>query len=131
MQSADSPDAAAYLVELPEAGHWYAWVRVYYPGTPGSNDANSFFLQVDGGAPLKLGNNRDYFQIWHWDGDGEIENGPPTALPLGHLGAGLHEIVIGKREVAPIPPRLDVIFLTTDPLAMPGDRAAEHALLLR
>ncbi len=124
----DSADTASYLVDLPQEGDWYAWARVYYPGTPGSNEANSFFLQVDGGALLKLGNNRDYFQIWHWDGDGELEHGPPAALALGHLGAGIHEIVIGKREVAPIPPRLDVIFLTTDPVAIPSDFAAEYAL---
>ena len=124
-----SGDEVSYLVDIPATGAWYLWARMYYPGSPGSNHANSFLVSVDGGQMLKLGNNKDYFQQWHWDGDGAMESGPPVPLALGVLGAGIHEIVIERREASPVAPRLDVILLTPDPAPVaPLDLEARSAL---
>ena len=43
--------------------------HLHYADAPGSNGPNSFLVSVDGGAPLKLGNNKDFYQQFHWDGE--------------------------------------------------------------
>jgi hypothetical protein len=126
--SGGSGDAVVYTVDLPESGLWYLWARLYYPGDLGSNQANSFLVSIDGGQKLKLGNNRDYFQRWHWDGNGQIESGATAALPLGTLDTGPHELKVEKREVSPIQPRIDVLVLSTDPTFVPFDSEAVAAL---
>ena len=125
--SGGSGDAVVYTVDLPESGFWYLWARMYYPGDLGSNQANSFLVSIDGGQALKLGNNRDYFQRWHWDGNGQIESGATAALPLGTLDTGPHELKVEKREVSPIQPRIDVLVLSTDPTFVPFDSEAVAA----
>jgi len=119
-----SGDQVTYLIDLPTAGNWYLWGRFYYPGDPGSNQANSFLASVDGGLLSKFGNNRDYFQTWHFDGDGGVESGPTEPLFLGNLGAGAHVLKVEKREVTPIAPRLDVLCLTKDPFTQFTDEMA-------
>ena len=120
-----SGDAVAYEIEIPASGSWLLWARLYYPGKPGSNDANSFLVRIDGGPLAKLGNNRDYFRTWHFDGDGTKESGTPAPLSLGQLAAGMHTIQIEKREVASGgAPRLDVLCLTQNPDITPDDAAA-------
>jgi hypothetical protein len=118
-----SADRVSYLVDLPTAGRWYLWGRFYYPGRPGSNDANSFTVRVDGGSALSFGNSKGYFRRWHWGGDGRVETGTPVALSLGQLAAGPHTLTIIKREVTPIPPRLDVLVLTPSAGFVPTDTA--------
>ncbi len=125
--SGGSGDAVSYDFELPVAGNWYLWARLYYPADPGSNGANSFWARVDNGPLLKVGNNRDLQSRWHWDGDGGVESGAPVALSLGNLPAGMHRLRIEKREVIPVPPRLDVLLLTLD-ASLPSDGDAVLAL---
>jgi len=124
----DSGDQTIYRVRIPSSGQWYLWGRFYYPGDASSNDANSFFVSVDGGESLKFGNNRDFFRKWHWDGEGAVETGAPAALDLGYMSAGVHRIAIEKRETQPAAPRLDVLHLTTDPDSVPQDEDAEAEL---
>ncbi len=98
-QAAVCPTAAAKLrfkVQIPEDGEWFIWGRLYYIGS--DNDPNSFFLSVDGGEDEKLGNNKDYWNQWHWDGDGNVESGSPVALSLGQLEAGEHTLEFQARE---------------------------------
>ncbi len=116
-----SSDFVTYTVKLPVTGVWYLWARLYYPGAPGSNDANSFFARVDTGARFRLGNNKDYYRRWHWGGDGADEHGTPTGLRLGRLAAGAHRLTIEKREVVPAAPRIDLLVLTQDPTWVPTD----------
>ncbi len=123
-----SGDEVAYTVSLPMTGRWYLWGRFYYPGSQ-LNDANSFFAQIDGGDLRILGNNKDFFQAWHWGGDGRLpegEHGVPTALDLGILPAGQHEILVKKREVRPEgkQPRLDVFCVRKDDQRPPADEEA-------
>ena len=123
---ATSPDKVRYRVELPEAGTWYLWGRFYHPGS-GSKDANSFFVRVDGGTARRFGN-RPLFRRWHWGGDGRYTSGAPVPLSLGRLSAGTHTLVVAKREVSPVAPRLDVLVLTQDPGWLPRDAEARNAL---
>ena len=123
---AHSGDEVEYTVTLSESAEWYLWGRFYYPGA--GNDANSFFVSVDGGEPLKFGNNRDYFRQWHWDGDGRVDSGGREPLALGRLSAGRHSIAISKRESGDNPPQLDVLHFTTSPDVSPADEDAEAVL---
>ncbi len=123
-----SIDFVTYEVKVPETGVWYLWARFYYPGAPGSNDANSFFARVDSGTRLRFGNNKDFFRRWHWGGDGARERGEPQALRLSRLTAGTHRLTIEKREVVPAAPRIDVLVLTQDPSWTPTDAEARVSL---
>ncbi len=124
--SGASNDRVRYSIDLPHAGEWFLWARLYYPDAA-ANGANSFLARVDAGPALKLGNKRDHRRVWHWDGDGALETGPLAALSLGVLAAGPHQLTIEKREVLAIPPRVDVLYLTDHPMYVPTDREAADA----
>ena len=125
--SAGSGDETDYTVNVPTDGRWYLWGRLYYPAA--GSGANSFFVRIDDGTAKKFGNNGDAFREWHWDGDGNADAGPGRPLDLGQLTAGSHRIVVEKREAGGTEsPRLDVLFLTDDPSAVPTDADAEAAL---
>lgn len=101
--SGGSGDEVRYEVEVPTSAVWYLWGRFYYPGEPGSSDANSFVARVDAGSALTFGNSTDHYRQWHWGGEPSTQSGAPQrALPLGQLTAGPHTLVIEKREVVPI-----------------------------
>jgi hypothetical protein len=119
-----SGDHVTYTVNLPSSGSWFLWGRFYYPGAPGSNDANSFLASVDGGSNEKFGNHLGRFRVWHWDGEGKSETNAPAGLSLGTLSAGTHQIRVEKREVVPTPPRLDVLCLTKNATTPPSDATA-------
>jgi len=123
-----SGDTVTYWAILPYGANWYLWGRFYFPGAPGSNDGNSFWVSVDDGARKIFGNNKNYYQQWHWGGDGANEWGGLTPVSLGWLNSGWHKIVIEKREVNPIPPRIDAFLLTTESGYMPQDIHAAPAL---
>jgi hypothetical protein len=122
--SGENNDKVSYTINVPSTGTYFLWGRFYYPSTS-SNGANSFFAKLDTGALRKFGNNLGQFQKWHWDGNGDTENGAPDAIALGTVSAGNHTITIEKREVSPGPqPRLDVFCLTDDGAAPPTDAEA-------
>jgi hypothetical protein len=123
----DNGDAVTYAFTLPETATWHLWARMYYPGAPGSNDANSFSVRLDGGSLRKLGNNLDRFRTWHWGALGDVETGPIVPMPLGTLAAGAHQVTVLKREVTPVPPRLDVLCFTKAAVP-PSDAQACAAL---
>ncbi len=124
-----SGDEALYRIELAETGEWYLWGRFYYPGAPGGNDPNSFYVRVDGGQRRIFGNNLNRFRRWHWDGEGRIQDDPPRPVALGVLEAGEHLLVVEKREAGPTLPRVDVLYLTHDPGDVPNDERARQALV--
>jgi cysteine-rich repeat protein len=117
-----SGDEITYKINFPESGRWHLWGRFYYPGV--GNDSNSFFVRVDDGEAKKFGNNRDFFQTWHWDGDGNRESGNRVPVDLGSITAGIHTITIEKREAEGEPPRLDALFLSRDSNFVPDDTEA-------
>jgi hypothetical protein len=123
-----SGDEAQYRVELDGEGEWFLWGRFYYPGEPGSNDPNSFYVRVDDGARHTFGNSLNQFRRWHWDGDGLVEDDAARPVALGVLGPGEHLVVVEKREAGATRPRIDVIYLTDDPADVPNDSRARQAL---
>lgn len=127
----DGQDFCVYTVELPSPGVWHAWGRFYYPGTPGGNDPNCFWISVDNGNEHKFGNNRygkPAYREWHWDGNGDMERGVKS-LKLGRLGSGKHEIRVRNREAGRTNgPRLDVLLLTNDSRYVPTDKDAVAGL---
>jgi hypothetical protein len=125
--SPNSGDVARYNVNLPQGGNWYIWGRFYYDD-PAGNGANSFFAKFDSQAAKKFGNNRDFMNVWHYDGDGDVETGAPTALLLGNVSGGQHQVTIEKREVETVPPRLDVFCLAQIPDPAPTDEEVCQAL---
>ncbi|MEE8312369.1 MAG: hypothetical protein V3R77_08930, partial [Candidatus Binatia bacterium] len=72
-----------------------------------------------------FGNNKDFFQAWHWDGDGDVERGPLVGLEVPAASAGANVVEIRKREVWPYgaQPRLDVLCFTKDRDTPPDDAA--------
>jgi len=125
-----SSDRVTYTISIPTAGTWYLWGRFYYPNAPGGVDGNSFFARMDSGLRQVFGNAGDRYQRWHWGGDGNVTKGTPRALSLGYLKAGTHKLLIEKREVRTIPPRLDAFVLTMDAAFVPTDALAAKALEL-
>lgn len=107
-----------FTVNIPEAGNWYAWGRFFYETS--SKLANAFNLKLDGGSAIPFGNNKDYFNTWHWDGDGNVTSGALVNLPLGYLTAGTHTIVISGREVGSTV-MIDQLLLTPETSYIPTD----------
>ena len=105
-------------LNIPQTNSYYIWGRFFYEGV--KYDPNSFFVNVDDNTKLAFGNNNDFFNQWHWDGDGTIQEGNSAKLALGTLSAGQHTIVISGREaVASV--MVDMILLSTDPNFVPND----------
>jgi hypothetical protein len=115
--------AITFNVQLSEKTQWYLWARLFYRGA--DNDPNSFLLSVDGDTWKKVGNKKDQFQVWHWDGDGKREQGPLLPLSLGRLDAGSHTLVFKAREPIGNPGSLNVfldgILLTPEQTYQPQD----------
>lgn len=135
--------SVAYTVEIPEAGEWYLWGRLYYPGTGTQlwrqegdvkeNDPNSFYVSVDGKPEKVLGNLKvdpetrtSWYRRWHWGGDGAVEVGKAQPLALGALSKGRHTIRLRARDAVEtsalhLSPRLDLLCLTPDRDYRPRD----------
>jgi CubicO group peptidase (beta-lactamase class C family) len=124
--NATQADAVTFSnVLIPAAGTWYLWARMYFPGTTAqpTNDPNSFWVSVDGGTALSVGNLTTKDKTWHWDGNAG------ALLSLGSLTATEHTIRIWNREAREtstthLSPRLDVVLLTNDPAYVPRDADA-------
>lgn len=112
-----------FTVNIEIAGVWYAWGRFLFKGS--GNDPNSFYLQADNGEELKFGNNKDFFNVWHWDGDGNIEGGDTEPLSIGTLSEGEHTLTITCREPLGDPGTsnviIDMLYLTTKENVKPED----------
>ena len=125
-----SGDEVTYSVNLPDPGYWYLWGRFYYPGASAGNGACSFFASVDDQALQLFGDDCDFAEQWHYDGDGGPgrTGGVGQPLLLGSFAAGPHSLKVEKREVMPIAPRMDVLCLTQNPSAVPSDEEVQVAL---
>ncbi|MBN1996799.1 DUF5060 domain-containing protein [candidate division KSB1 bacterium] len=128
-QVAFCPEANSTItfnIDIENEGSWYAWGRFMFIGS--GNDPNSFFLTVDDDTQQKFGNNKDYFNVWHWDGDGNMENGPGVALNLGTLTVGEHIITLHCREPLGNPGTannlIDMLYLSLQGDDEPADEIA-------
>ncbi len=102
---------AKYSITLDKSGTVYAWGRMFFEST---STLNSFFIQVDNGPKLILGNSNNNFDKWHWEGFGV------SPLELGNLSSGSHTITIYGREPA-ASVMLDEIYFTYDPNFIAND----------
>lgn len=129
LKAACCPGATSSLtftVDIDNEGEWFVWGRFMFIGS--DNDPNSFFLSADDGTQQKFGNNKDFFNQWHWDGDGDVENGATTPLSLGTLSAGEHTITLTCREPLGNPGSenilIDMLYLTMLADDKPSDERA-------
>lgn len=100
--TATSPaGTAVYGVNLPTAGTWQVWVRVY--GINGNSD--SWFESMDGAARQPI--QASATGAWVW-----------VAARSYTLGAGLHSFELGGREARA---RADRILITNDPAFVPTE----------
>ncbi|MBD3242944.1 MAG: hypothetical protein GF331_20295 [Chitinivibrionales bacterium] len=109
-QTGDSKASYTINVSSSDAGTYYAWFRTQYE----ADNANSFWIQVDGGSAHRIVNGADY-SGWHWEG--HMTDG---AVNIGNLSAGEHTITITAREPSPNS-LLDVICLTKSSSYVPTD----------
>jgi hypothetical protein len=106
---------AEYTVNLPRAGRWQVWGRVWYEDT----NSNSFFFTGGGHQHAVFGNLIGTYHTWLWEGGlaFDLEAGPFTFRIEGREG---------KAKVSPL---LDVLCLVrNDPAYVPTDADARAAL---
>lgn len=101
---------ARYAFELPRAGDYILWGRVYAPDIV----ANRFWLQLDGGEPfiwrISTG------ETWFWD---DVHDDRTYGTPLVFaLAAGAHELVVANAGPGA---RLDRLYFTADGDEPPGN----------
>jgi chitodextrinase len=88
-------------VNLPSAGTWYFWYRMYSTGT----SSNSWFERVDGGSFQTIATTQN--NVWEW-----IEG-----RSYGLTG-GLHTLTLGGQEAQS---RIDRMLVTNDPAFVPTE----------
>ena len=123
---------AEYTVDIPYADTWTIWARVRYPR--GGDDSFGFVREGEAltlSGTQVLGNCGVNDAAWHWTGRG----GGSTTVPPGQpitlmLDEGPFTFRIYAREGANTErnPRLDLICITDDALAVPDDEMAREAL---
>lgn len=126
------PWFAEYTVEIPFAGAWTIWARVRYP-----EGGDASFGIVEPGEELTLrneqvlGNCGQNEAAWHWTGRGGGLSTVPPGVPITRvLEEGPFTFRIYAREGSrlEVNPRLDLICISDDPLAVPDDEMAREAL---
>lgn len=104
----DPHGTATFGVNLPDAGTWYLWVRMYGPGP----DADSWFESVDGAARERIV--APSTGAWVWvEGRSYV------------LDGGVHLVELGGREADT---RADRILLTDDPGFVPNEQPGGDSL---
>ncbi len=102
---------ARFSVDVPEAGGYTLWARVYWEG----ECSNSFTVEIDESAPFLFGENATYKQ-WHW-----VKYPVARMVPPINLTKGRHTITFRNREDGV---RLDQIILSPNrrfvPVAIEG-----------
>lgn len=102
--SASSPSGTAVFgIDIPSAGTWYLWVRMY--GSNASHD--SWFESIDGAARQSVSPTQ--WNAWQW-----------AAGRSYTLTAGLHALELGGGEAQA---RVDRVLVTNDPSFVPTEQA--------
>ncbi len=102
--TANSPaGTATFGVNLPSAGTWYLWVRMYGPGS----SSNAMFESVDGGSRAAMTATPTGSWVW-------------IAGRSYSLSTGQHSVELGGNEAQA---RADRILLTNDPGFVPTEQA--------
>jgi hypothetical protein len=104
--SASSPSGTAtFGVNVPSAGTWFVWVRLY-----GANaSSNAWFESVDGAARASITASSNGAWVW-------------VAGRSYTLTQGLHSVELGGNEAQA---RADRVLLTNDPLFVPTEQPVD------
>lgn len=89
---------AVYNINIPEAGNYYLWIRLYAPST--NNDA------------VYAGFNGNFNRVYPT----QVERYEWVNVETANLSAGMHQITIGHGEELT---RVDLIYVTNAPVAKP------------
>lgn len=114
-----------YEIDIPKAGKWYVWVRLYCP----DGSADSFWIGIEGAEPnpndaaggpeavkiySEVGDSVNTaaqpFNIWYWDSG--VQGEPPANRFFDVKDAGKAKLWSKGREARTL---LDQILLTMDP----------------
>jgi len=101
MPSAEGVASYSFTVDRP--GVFRIWARVIAP----SDDADSFWVRMDGGAPIRW-NQIPQGRSWHWT---LVKAEGASRFATFDLAAGTHTLSSAYREDGA---RLDVLVITTD-----------------
>jgi hypothetical protein len=96
---------ATFGVNIPSAGTWYLWVRMYGP----TANSDSWYESVNGAARQQITAPAPAPGAWTW-----------VAGRSYSLGAGLASLELGGREATA---RVDRVLLTNDPTFVPTEQA--------
>ena len=114
-----------YEIDIPKAGKWYVWVRLYCP----DGSADSFWIGIEGAEPNpndaaggpeavkiyseagdSVNTDAQPFNIWYWDAG--VQGEPPPNRFFDVKDAGINKLWSKGREARTL---LDQILLTMDP----------------
>lgn len=116
---------AVYEIDIPKAGEWYVWVRLYCPG----GGADSFWIGIEGAEPNpndadggpeavkiysevgdSVNTDDQPFNIWYWDSG--VQSEVPANRFFDVKDTGINKLWSKGREAGTL---LDQILLTMDP----------------
>lgn len=103
--------SAALTVEVPHDGTYVVWTRMFYDSVQG----NSYWLIIDDGQGIKVGNEDGNYKVWKWV---NWSDGNANQVIEVELTAGTHTLKLVGREAGA---RIDTILLTDDPSYVPAD----------
>lgn len=96
--------SATVNVTVAEGDEYALWAHMYYQHI----DANSFWIRIDNGPPIKMGNDDGRYGQWNWVGWRDGYDGNRVVVELSR---GSHTIeILGREEGA----RIDSILVTSD-----------------
>jgi hypothetical protein len=122
---ATCPLIVGLKLTLDTAADWYLWARMLFPGS--ANGANSFWVCVATKPCVLLGNETKW-QTWHWGGEAWPNATPIGPVKIPGMAVGTYDVAIRARETQPIPPKLDVLYVSTDATVGPSDTEARDSL---
>jgi parallel beta-helix repeat protein len=111
--------AISFKVNIPKAGNWYLWGRLYYSNI---SKNNSLFVSANNGNTV-LGDDSAKYNRWHYDGFNH------NAVYLGNFLKGDTIITISPREPGETV-LLDQILLTMNSSFIPADEPSVLPVLL-
>lgn len=105
-----SADSIVYSISIPETNTYVVWSRILPP----DNSNNSFWLQVDGGCAINVGDSQTIpANALTWINYKDSDTATPITM---NLTAGTHTIKVTEREGGV---GLDKIIFTTDTVCTP------------
>jgi hypothetical protein len=106
------------MVNLPSAGTMLVWSRIKAP----DNTNNSYFLQIDSGCPIVVGDSDVTAGAWTWV---NFQDGNLASKISLDLAAGQHTLTLTGREPGVA---IDRLVFSLDPSCLPADNGDNCAV---